>query len=160
MIKSIAISLGSNINPKENLQSAKYLLKDRFSLIKSSSIYSSKSEGFNGEDFLNQVVICKTELDFVDVIASLKEIEKRLGRKKEKRKFSDRLIDLDLLTYGSEILKKNDKEVPHKDIETYSFVLVPLVEVMPYEIHPKLGISFFDLLKDKKNFRSTVTKIT
>ena len=81
-----------------------------------------------------------------------------MGRKKEKEKFSDRLIDLDLLTYGNEIIENPDKEVPHKDIEKYSFVLVPLAEVMPNNIHPKLGIAFVDLL-ETKNFKSEVTKV-
>ena len=92
------------------------------------------------------------------VISTLKAIESTMGRKKEKEKFSDRLIDLDLLTYGNEIIENQDKEVPHKDIEKYSFVLVPLVEVMPNNIHPKLGIAFVDLL-ETKNFKSEVTKV-
>ena len=82
-----------------------------------------------------------------------------MGRKKEKKKFSDRLIDLDLLTYGNEIIENNGKEVPHKDIEKYSFVLVPLAEVLPNNIHPKLGLSFVNLL-EIKNFESEVTKLS
>ena len=58
----------------------------------------------------------------------------------------------------SEIIENSDKEVPHKDIEKYSFVLVPLAEVMPNNIHPKLGIAFIDLL-ETKNFKSEVTKV-
>ena len=82
-----------------------------------------------------------------------------MGRKKEKKKFSDRLIDLDLLTYGNEIIENNGKEVPQKDIEKYSFVLVPLAEVLPNNIHPKLGVSFVNLL-EIKNFESEVTKLS
>ena len=126
MTSEITISLGSNVNPRDNLKRAGDLIKNRFNLLKSSKIYSSKSEGFEGEDFLNQVILCDTDLTFENVIKTLKGIEACMGRKKEKKKFSDRLIDLDLLTFGEEVIKKNNQEVPHKDIEKYSFVLVPL----------------------------------
>ena len=157
-MKEVTISLGSNINPLINLQKANELIIKNFKLIKSSKIYSSKSEGFQGDDFLNQVILCNTELEFDKAIQYLKKIETSMGRIKELEKFSDRLIDLDLLTYGNEIIENPDKEVPHKDIEKYSFVLVPLAEVMPNNIHPKLGIAFIDLL-ETKNFKSEVTKV-
>jgi len=155
----ISISLGSNINPKNNLIKANELIREKFNFIDCSNIYSSKSAGFQGNDFLNQVTICSTNLKFDKVITTLKEIESFMGRKKEKKKFSDRLIDLDLLTYGNEIIENNGKEVPHKDIEKYSFVLVPLAEVLPNNIHPKLGVSFVNLL-EMKNFESEVTKLS
>lgn len=157
-MKEVTISLGSNINPLINLQKANELIIKNFKLIKSSKIYSSKSEGFQGDDFLNQVILCNTDLEFEKAIQYLKKIETSMGRIKELEKFSDRLIDLDLLTYGNEIIENPDKEVPHKDIEKYSFVLVPLAEVMPNNIHPKLGIAFIDLL-ETKNFKSEVTKV-
>ena len=154
----ISISLGSNIDPKTNLIKANELIKEKFNFLNSSHVYSSKSAGFVGDDFLNLVTVCSTNLKFDEVISTLKAIESSMGRKKEKEKFSDRLIDLDLLTYGNEIIENSDKEVPHKDIEKYSFVLVPLAEVMPNNIHPKLGIAFIDLL-ETKNFKSEVTKV-
>ena len=54
-MKEITISLGSNINPIFNLQEASELIIKNITHIKSSKIYSSKSEGFQGDDFLNQV---------------------------------------------------------------------------------------------------------
>jgi 2-amino-4-hydroxy-6-hydroxymethyldihydropteridine diphosphokinase len=153
-MKEITISLGSNINPIFNLQEASELIIKNFTHIKSSKIYSSKSEGFQGDDFLNQVILCNTELEFEKAIHSLKKIEISMGRKKELKKFSDRLIDLDLLTYGDEILKKNGQEVPHKDIEKYPFVLVPLAEICPEKIHPINKISFNKALR--KSFKKEI----
>ena len=158
-MKEITISLGSNINPIFNLQEASELIIKKFTHIRSSKIYSSKSEGFQGDDFLNQVILCNTELEFEKAIHSLKNIEISMGRKKELKKFSDRLIDLDLLTYGDEILKKNGQEVPHKDIEKYPFVLVPLAEICPEKIHPINKISFKKMLSEKKDFSSKVELI-
>jgi 2-amino-4-hydroxy-6-hydroxymethyldihydropteridine diphosphokinase len=159
MTNEITISLGSNVNPRDNLKRAGDLIKNRFNLLKSSKIYSSKSKGFVGEDFLNQVILCDTELTFENVIKLLKGIEVSMGRKKEKIKFSDRLIDLDLLTFGEKIIKKNNQEVPHKDIEKYSFVLVPLAEICPRKIHPLNGLTFKEMLIEKKNFYKEVKVI-
>ena len=159
MMNEITISLGSNIDPSDNLERAGDLIKNKFNLIKSSKIYSSKSEGFVGKDFLNQVILCDTDLTFEKVIKLLKGIEASMGRKKEKIKFSDRLIDLDLLTFGEEIIKKNNQEVPHKDIEKYSFVLVPLAEICPRKIHPLNGLTFKEMLIEKNNFYKEVKAI-
>lgn len=155
----ISISLGSNIDPKTNLIKANELIKEKFNFLNSSHVYSSKSAGFVGDDFLNQVTVCLTDLKFDKVISTLKAIESTMGRKKEKEKFSDRLIDLDLLTYGDEILKKNGQEVPHKDIEKYPFVLVPLAEICPEKIHPINKTSFKKMLSEKNNFFNKVKVI-
>tara|TARA_Y200000002_G_scaffold348884_1_gene325150 strand:+ start:19 stop:495 length:477 start_codon:yes stop_codon:yes gene_type:complete len=155
-MKEITISLGSNISPEDNLKEASFFISKKFKNVKFSKIYSSKSEGFEGKDFLNQVILCDTELDFEQVIDLLKKIEVSMGRKKEKIKFSDRLIDLDLLTYGEEIIKNNGQEVPHKDIEKYPFVLVPLVEICPSKIHPLNRLTFKEMLLKKKDFLTKV----
>ena len=158
-MNEITISLGSNVNPSDNLERACDLIKNKFNLIKSSKIYSSKSEGFVGEDFLNQVILCDTDLTFENVIKALKGIEVSMGRKKEKKKFSNRLIDLDLLTFGEEVIKKNNQEVPHKDIEKYSFVLVPLAEICPRKVHALNGLTFKEMLIEKNNFYKEVKAI-
>tara|TARA_B100001093_G_scaffold391188_1_gene377592 strand:+ start:96 stop:572 length:477 start_codon:yes stop_codon:yes gene_type:complete len=158
-MNEITISIGSNVNPSDNLERACDLIKNKFNLIKSSKIYSSKSEGFVGEDFLNQVILCDTDLTFENVIKALKGIEVSMGRKKEKKKFSNRLIDLDLLTFGEEIIKKNNQEVPHKDIEKYSFVLVPLAEICPKKVHALNGLTFKEMLIEKNNFYKEVKAI-
>ena len=158
-MNEITISLGSNVNPIDNLKRAGDLIINKFNLIKSSKIYSSKSEGFVGEDFLNQVILCDTDLTFENVIKALKGIEVSMGRKKEKKKFSNRLIDLDLLTFGEEIIKKNNQEVPHKDIEKYSFVLVPLAEICPKKVHALNGLTFKEMLIEKNNFYKEVKAI-
>ena len=154
--------LGSNLGDAQLLfQNVISLIDERLGKLElQSALYQSPPWGFEHEnDFINQVTICSTNLKFDKVITTLKAIESSMGRKKEKEKFSDRLIDLDLLTYGNEIIENSDKEVPHKDIEKYSFVLVPLAEVLPNNIHPKLGVSFVNLL-EIKNFESEVTKLS
>ena len=147
----IYLSLGSNIKPKENLNKAKELLSQEYRFEKESKTYKTKSEGFEGEDFLNQVVCFTTEDSAEKVVGSLKDIEKKIGRKNRSEKFSDREIDIDLLLYGKYVGKALGKDIPHKDIDLYRFVLEPLVEIAPDLIHPKHQVKISEIWKNKLN---------
>ena len=83
----IYLSLGSNIKPEENLNKAKELLSQEYRFEKESKTYKTKSEGFEGEDFLNQVVCFTTEDSAEKVVGSLKDIEKKLVEKTGRKSF-------------------------------------------------------------------------
>ena len=154
----ITISLGSNIEPKLNLEKAIHEIAKFAALKKTSKIYKSKSMGFEGNDFLNQVILCEVKVDLEETYCKLKKIEKEMGRVKNVNKFSDRLIDLDLLTFNDEI-SEGKITLPHKDILKYSFVLVPFAEIYPEFVHPVNQKSIETLLKEKNSFLSEVEKI-
>lgn len=147
----IYLSLGSNIKPEENLNKAKELLNQEYQSEKESKIYKTKSEGFEGEDFLNQVICLLTEDSPDRVVATLKDIEKKIGRKDRSEKFSDREIDIDLLLYGNYVGKVLGKDIPHKDIDLYRFVLEPLAEIAPDLIHPKYQEKISEIWQKKLN---------
>ena len=154
----ITISLGSNIEPQLNLEKATNEIAKFATLEKTSKIYKSKSVGFEGNDFLNQVILCEVKVELEETYRKLKKIEKKMGRVKNVNKFSDRLIDLDLLTFNDEI-SKGKITLPHNDILKYSFVLVPFAEIYPEFIHPVNQKSIETLLKEKNSFLSEVEKI-
>ena len=147
----IYLSLGSNIRPEENLEEAKKLLSRNYQPQKESKIYKTKSVGFEGEDFLNQVVCFETDDSPENVITTLKDIEKKIGRKNRVEKFSEREIDIDLLLYGNFVGKALAKDIPHKDIDLYRFVLEPLAEIAPNLIHPKHQEKISEIWKKKLN---------
>ena len=147
----IYLSLRSNIRPEENLEEAKKLLSRNYQPQKESKIYKTKSVGFEGEDFLNQVVCFETDDSPENVITTLKDIEKKIGRKNRVEKFSEREIDIDLLLYGNFVGKALAKDIPHKDIDLYRFVLEPLVEIAPDLIHPKHQEKISEIWKKKLN---------
>lgn len=147
----IYLSLGSNIKPEENLNKAKELLNQEYQSEKESKIYKTKSEGFEGEDFLNQVICLLTKDSPDRVVATLKDIEKKIGRKDRTEKFSDREIDIDLLLYGNYVGKVLGKDIPHKDIDLYRFVLEPLAEIAPDLIHPKYQEKISEIWQKKLN---------
>ena len=154
----ITISLGSNIEPQLNLEKATNEIAKFATLEKTSKIYKSKSVGFEGNDFLNQVILCEVKVELEETYCKLKKIEKEMGRVKNVNKFSDRLIDLDLLTFNDEI-SEGKITLPHNDILKYSFVLVPFAEIYPEFVHPVNQKSIETLLKEKNSFLSEVEKI-
>lgn len=85
--------------------------------------------------FINSVIEVTTEMPPTEVIKVLLSIEKRLGRKRE-RKWGSRLIDLDLLFYRDQIVDQENCKVPHPEITNRDFVLVPFAEIAPDFIHP------------------------
>ena len=154
----ITISLGSNIEPQLNLERATNEIAKFATLEKTSKIYKSKSVGFEGNDFLNQVILCDVKFELEETYFKLKKIETEMGRVKNVNKFSDRLIDLDLLTFNDEI-SEGKITLPHNDILKYSFVMVPFAEIYPEFIHPVNQKSIETLLKEKNSFLSEVEKI-
>ena len=141
----IHLNIGSNQNRRSNIRLAVESLELHFSDIVLSSLFESPSEGFKGNDFYNvgvNIYTLKTANEVVDI---LRDIENSLGRDRSLPKFSSRIIDLDLVLYGGII--NEDLNVPRKDILKYAFVLAPLAELNPEEIHPLEGASYQNLWK-------------
>ena len=121
------LSLGSNIDPSENLDAAIIALSEILDSIKCSSTHKTKAEGFEGDDFLNLVISGSTSLSFQVLNKKLKSIEDAAGRNREAPKFSSRTLDIDIvlqLSDEDEILFESD------EIAKYSFVSEPLSELL------------------------------
>ena len=120
------LSLGSNINAETNIIFAIEQLNKILTNTKFSSIHKTKAEGFEGDDFLNLVVVGESELDFDQLNQKLKEIENQSGRERDVPKFSARTLDIDI------ILQIDEDEIIYEsdEIEKYSFVSEPLKEIL------------------------------
>ena len=120
------LSLGSNIEPKKNLDLAIGALGKILDEMNCSAIYQTKAEGFEGEDFLNLVISGNSSLSFKSLNRKLKSIEDITGRDREAPKFSAEL-DIDI------VLQLNDEEeilFESDEISKYSFVSEPLKELL------------------------------
>ena len=121
------LSLGSNINAKENLDFAQVELNKILINTKSSSIHKTKAEGFEGDDFLNSIICGETKDSFDELNYKLKSIEDAAGRNRSAPKFSARTLDIDIVLQideDEEILFESD------EIEKYTFVSEPLKELL------------------------------
>jgi len=156
------ISLGSNVNAKENIQAAITALKSQFGPLAISTIYQNKAVGFDGDDFLNLVVGLETDLSIVDFVDVLHRIEAAQGRVRDTAKFAPRTLDMDLLLYGDEIFESPAVTIPRDEITRYAFVLQPLYELAPDYRHPLLNktISQIWALFDKSNLKMTAIKLS
>lgn len=141
----IYISIGSNINPAENVQQAVKILREHFSDVEVSPVYESEAIGFKGSNFLNLVVAANTELDVHATNTLLHKIEDEHGRDRSGPRFSSRTIDLDLLLYDDLILNESGLEIPRDEILQNAFVLWPLADVAADFIHPQQGKSMAEL---------------
>ena len=145
----VFVSIGSNINPKENIKIAKGFLNKLFDC-KYSNLYNTKAEGFEGNDFINCVVGFETNLLATELQKHLKKIELKMGRTENQKGMSNRVIDLDMILYGDNVFQEDDTDIPSKDIEDYLFVLEPLAEIAGELRHPVSKIPFSELLKKLK----------
>jgi len=106
----------------------------------------------NQKWFINAVAEIRTTLVPGDLLLALQDIERTMGRVR-KFKGSPRIIDLDILLYGQEIIREDDLIVPHPEMHKRRFVLEPLSEIASYLIHPAFGVSMRGLkerLDDQK----------
>ena len=120
------LSLGSNINAEDNIAFAIEELNKVLSNLIISSIYKTKAEGFEGDDFLNLVLAGDSNLDFDNLNKKLKAIEDASGRKRDVPKFSARTLDVDIILQldEDEIIFESD------EIAKYDFVSIPLKEII------------------------------
>lgn len=116
-----------------------------------SSLYRSEAvvlEGADtGPDYLNAACEITTDLAPADLLRFVKEIEHEIGRRPAAR-WAPRVIDIDILLYGDEVVATPDLSVPHALLAERNFVLVPLAELAPGATHPVLGKMIGELAED------------
>src|SRR5277367_7092881 len=127
----IYLSLGSNVGERAgNIARAIAELPGRgVRVVRRSSLYETEPVEFLAQGwFLNCVVEVETELGAGELMRVLLAIERSMGRERVLPK-GPRIIDMDILLYGSEVVSAADLEVPHPRMAERRFVLVPLAEI-------------------------------
>ncbi len=144
-MSQVYISIGSNIDPAQNIRSALADLRRSYPELTISSVYESEAVGFAGDNFYNLVVGFETHDDVFEVARVLRAIEDNHARDRRGPKFSSRTIDLDLLLYDDEIINRDSLNIPRDEITKNAFVLWPLAEIAADKTHPELGCSFGEM---------------
>lgn len=134
------VALGTNLGSlKDNLDEAlKRIAAKGLEIVKVSSYIDTDPYGVTDQPrFLNAVCEVRTELGAQELLKMLLATELEMGRVRL-RHWGERIIDLDLIFYGNEVINEPNLMVPHPDMQNRDFVLRPLAEIAPHKLHPVL----------------------
>jgi 2-amino-4-hydroxy-6-hydroxymethyldihydropteridine diphosphokinase len=148
--KTAYISLGSNLGDRAATLARAIAAMNSAGIrvVRQSSLYITEAVGTPGQAwFLNAVVEAETSLLPLQLLHALLKIEAELGRRRI-TPHGPRTIDLDILFYGSSVIRSRELEVPHPRLTQRRFVLVPLAHIAPEFRHPKLHKSVTQLLAE------------
>jgi 2-amino-4-hydroxy-6-hydroxymethyldihydropteridine diphosphokinase len=143
----VFLGLGSNVGDRdENLGRGLELLEGRgFRVTASSAVYETEPVGGPPQGpFLNMVARGETLLTPEELLAACLRTERDLGRVRDVP-LGPRTLDIDVLLYGDLVRDSPDPVLPHPRLHERLFVLVPLAEVGPRALHPRLGLTAAEL---------------
>ncbi|WP_454800795.1 2-amino-4-hydroxy-6-hydroxymethyldihydropteridine diphosphokinase [Mucilaginibacter phyllosphaerae] len=143
----VFLLLGSNLGNRDLylLQAVKLIEDEVAAVVEKSPVYETQSWGkTNLPDYLNQVIRLQTALSAQKVLERILAIEIKMGRKREE-KWGSRIIDIDILFYGNQVINEPNLIVPHPQLHNRRFTLEPLVVLMPQLVHPVLNKTILDL---------------
>ena len=129
------VGLGANLCDREGmlrLALERLAAEPSVELVTASTLRETEPEDFLDQPrFLNGAAAVETDLSPRQLLARLQLIECELGRRRAGPRFGPRVIDLDLLLYGSETVSEPELEIPHPRLHLRRFALEPLVELDP-----------------------------
>jgi len=139
MQKRVYLSLGSNVGDRAaNLNAAIDRLGNLGKVMAVSSFYETEPMEFAAQPwFLNCAVELDTEKMPKQLLASVLDIEREMGRRRVQKK-GPRTLDIDILLFGNAIIQTKGLTIPHPAMHERRFVLEPLVEIAPGMRHPVL----------------------
>jgi 2-amino-4-hydroxy-6-hydroxymethyldihydropteridine diphosphokinase len=159
-MKKAFIGIGSNLGDRRKncCEAVKRLKEIRgCEFLGCSRWYLTSPVGVRDQDwFVNGVARLDAEISARELLSRLRSIETDMGRVRNE-KWGPRVIDLDLLLYGEDIIRESDLEVPHPQMHLRRFVLVPLAELDPDVIHPILANTASQMLSALKGEEQQVT---
>ncbi len=134
------LALGTNLGDRlANLRLAIDALAPQVRVVARSHVYETAAWGYEDQPaFLNMALRAETELIPSALLAYLKKLEAELGRQPNFR-WGPRLIDIDILLYDDLVLDAPELNIPHARLHERAFVLVPLADLAPALVHPRLG---------------------
>jgi 2-amino-4-hydroxy-6-hydroxymethyldihydropteridine diphosphokinase len=142
------LSLGSNLGDRAaNIDRALALLvTSGVQIIRRSSLYKTEPVEFTAQGwFLNLAVEVETGLMPRQLLHAIRNVEQEMGRRRIVRA-GPRILDIDILLYGTSIVRTAELEIPHPRMAERRFVLIPMAELAPGLRHPVLKLTMLELL--------------
>jgi len=146
----VFLGLGGNLTATLSaFNNMKTMLDPEIKFLKESALYKSTAWGFKTENnvFYNKVIDIETTLPPNKLLNHTQWVEKELGRKnKTVQTYTDRVIDIDILTYDQKVINSKNLVIPHGLMHKRNFVLIPFCEIAPNFVHPVFNKTIYDLL--------------
>lgn len=139
MTEAAYLGIGSNVQPERHVAIAIERLDQAFEQVAFSPIYRSAAVGFDGNDFINLVARVHTRLTPLALREWLRGLEDEYGRERGVPKFSDRVLDVDILLFGDRVSQEEGLELPRPELFHFAHVLRPLAELAPGLVCPGDG---------------------
>jgi 2-amino-4-hydroxy-6-hydroxymethyldihydropteridine diphosphokinase len=144
------LGLGSNIGDRRaHLEAAVAALpRHGVEVLASSSVYETEPVGLvlGQREFYNACVRVMTELEPETLLDACKAVEREAGREAGDVRHGPRVIDVDLLLLGDLEFESRRLKLPHPEVSSRRFVLVPLLELEPELTLPD-GVRLADALR-------------
>lgn len=150
MTASCLVALGSNLGDRlENLRAGVDGLAaiDGVEIVAVSKLYETAPVGGPDDQgaYYNAALQARTTLGAADLLAELHRIE-ALRERERIVHWGPRTLDLDLLVHADLVSRDPALQVPHPRLHERRFVLVPVCDVAPDLLHPRLDRTMAELL--------------
>lgn len=150
-MKNVYIGIGSNLgDPRKNcLEAIDRIGKiSKCSILRVSNLYRTEPVGVEYREwFINGVIALSAGLSPRDLLDRLFAIESDMGRVRKCGQWAPRVIDLDILLFGRDIIDEDKLSIPHPLMHKRRFVLIPMLDLAPDLEHPLMGKSMSELLR-------------
>ncbi len=138
-MQKIFLLLGTNSGDMENnlIKAQKELENRKIKIVKRSKVYQTKPWGrVDQPDFLNVGLEISCEYPPPELLSIVKQIELAMGRRSENLRWGPRIIDIDIIFYGNQVIDSSHLTIPHKDFFNRPFAVRILAEIAPDFVPP------------------------
>jgi len=149
----VILGLGSNLGDRRlNLSKAVRGIATAFNNFEVSHVIESKPWGYESENsYLNMCMIVNSDLCPEEILQKIQDVERSISsapHRDSKGKYTDREIDIDILAIDNLVIDTPELKVPHPEMPKRSFVLEPMMELVPGWKHPVSGKTPVEMLYD------------
>lgn len=161
-MEQVIVAAGSNLGNRHEMLRQAGIFLDEISEepVLKSSVWESEPVGPSEYPFLNSVALIYTAMKPQKLLEKLKEFERQAGRKNQHIKWGPRLLDLDIIAYGSLVIQTETLIIPHSEYTNRLFVLLPLLDVAPKWKDPATDTPIDVLIGESTDMQIEKTNLT